>query len=453
MLENILFNNKFYIKTFGCQMNVHDSDRMSRLLADEFGLTRTEQELEASLIILNTCAVREKAVHKVYSMIGALRKVFKSHQLSPIIGVCGCVAQVESKQLLKNNMVDFILGTDNIDSLPSVLLRLNNGESRLILNGFENKNVPYNIDTKIYSKKSKSNQKIQKRTAFVNIIKGCNNFCSFCIVPYTRGREKSRKIKDVISDVKNILTQGIIEICLLGQNVNSFGHDHGEKFSDLLFELGKIENLKRLRFTTSNPHDLSNDLIACFKPGTIPNLMPYFHFPIQAGNDAILERMKRQYTRQHYLNLVDKLRQTRPNIAISSDIIVGFPGETEEAFADTMKVIEDVKFDQVFSFVYSKRPKTPAAKMMDDVPLEVKKMRLAKLQKRITEIIYQKHKNLVGSTTVSFGGRTPENRIVRFDRDEELKDCMVRLEVIGATPALLKGKVISYDNLEIDNYD
>ena len=428
-------------------MNVHDSDRMSRLLDDEFGLTKTEQESEASLIILNTCAVREKAVHKVYSMIGSLRKAFNSRQLNPIIGVCGCVAQIESKQLLKNNMVDFILGTDNIDSLPSVLLRLNNGENRLILNGFESKSVPYNIDTKIPNIKSK---KSQKRAAYINIIKGCNNFCSFCIVPYTRGQEKSRKIKNVVSDVKNILTQGIIEVCLLGQNVNSFGHDHGEKFSDLLHELGKIKNLKRVRFTTSNPHDLSDDLISCFKPGVIPNLMPYFHFPIQAGNDDILQKMKRQYTRQHYLELVDKLRKARPNIAISSDIIVGFPGETEEAFADTMQVIEQVKFDQVFSFVYSKRPKTPAAKMEDDVPLEVKKNRLAKLQNTVNEIIYQKHKNLIGTTTVAFEGRTPENRIIRFDQDEELeklKDCMVNLEVTGATPVLLKGKVISYDKI------
>ena len=433
MLDNLLFNKSFYIKTCGCQMNVHDSERISRSLLDEFGLKRVENELDASLVILNTCAVREKAAHKVYSYIGKLRKSFSKLGVTPVIGVGGCVAQVEAEKIVRSAAkINFLFGPDAIDGIPSILKRLAAGEDQIILTEFEPEEVPYNIETKIYS---------AKKMAFVNIMKGCDNFCTFCIVPYTRGKEKSRPLQEVVTDVKKLVNEGIMEVCLLGQNINSFGKERGESLADLLYKLGEIDGLKRLRFTTSNPQDLTDELINCFKEGEIPCLMPYFHLPVQSGNNLVLKQMKRQYSRELYREKVEKLRAVRPDIAISTDIIVGFPTETEEAFQDTMKLLEEVKYDQIYSFIYSKRPKTPAAKMKDDVPFEVKRDRLELLQKRSAEIILAKNQSLIGQTTTVFMGRTPENRSIHFEGKPQDGE-FVKVKITGATAVSLRGERI-----------
>lgn len=430
---DILFNEKFYIKTFGCQMNIHDSERIAKTLADAFGLELAAEEQEASLIILNTCAIREKAVHKVHSMIGQIRKTYAAKGLNPVIGIGGCVPQIEDDQLKRNQEINFQFGPDAIDQIPIILKRLNDGERRLIVNGFEAESQSYDIETKVYA---------HKRMAYVNVIKGCNNFCTFCIVPFTRGKEKSRLLNDVVSDVIRLVANGIVEVCLLGQNVNSFGKENGETFADLLRNLGQVKGLKRLRFITSNPQDLSDELISCFVPGEVPNLMPYFHLPIQSGNDLILKRMKRQYSRAHYLERIDALRRARPDIAISTDIIVGFPGETEAMFADTMTIIEAVRYDQVFSFIYSKRLKTPATRIKDTVTLAEKKQRLYALQARTSEIIGEKNRLLIGKKTTAFLGRTPENRAIHFANEQQLANQFVALEVVESTAASLRGKLI-----------
>lgn len=436
---------KVWFKTFGCQMNYHDTERiLSHLREMNFSLTRNPEE--ADLIIFNTCAIREKANLKFYSQLGEIKHL-KIKNLDLLVGICGCVSQIEGEELLKKyKHLDFAFGTDSIDQINDILYRLYSGEKRIFANSWD-KSANYSIDTKITHGSPQ---------AFVNIIKGCNNFCSYCIVPYTRGREKSRKLGEIVEDVKNLVKKGVQEVTLLGQNVNSFGKENGESLADLLEELDKIEGLEIIRYTTSHPYDMSDELIKAH--GTIKKLSNHVHLPAQSGSNSVLQRMNRKYTKEHFLNLCKKLRKSNTNIVISSDIIVGFPNETEEEFEETMQFLEEAQFDFIYSYKFSPRYGTKAAKMEDLLEESVKSQRLRKLQQHQLEIQKKLRNKLEGQVlrvlvegkgtmkgVERWHGRSNCNRIVHFKAKENEKDYLwnwVDLKIDSATALACKGELI-----------
>ena len=370
-----------YVQTFGCQMNEYDTDRIYQVLAP-YNYQRTDDPKDANLILLNTCSVREKGEHKMLSELGRLAPL-KEYNDDLVLGVAGCVAQQEGANLLKKvPYLDLVLGPDNIPELPELLDRVRGSEARV-------------AQTEFYKRKAYEFIEAQpgeasppKVSEFVTIMKGCDKVCSFCIVPFTRGREVSKPADMVVREVERLVAHGTREVTLLGQNVNSYGkdRDRAPHFAELLRRVDAVEGLERLRFTTSHPMDCIDDLIACF--GDLHSLCEYFHLPVQSGSDAVLEAMRRPYTVEAYLERVDQLRAQCPTIALSTDIIVGFPGETDEDFEATMALLAKVRFDSIFAFKYSERPGTRAAKMVDDVPTPVKKARLKRvldLQHQITE--------------------------------------------------------------------
>ncbi|MCI5148740.1 MAG: tRNA (N6-isopentenyl adenosine(37)-C2)-methylthiotransferase MiaB [Candidatus Electrothrix sp. MAN1_4] len=415
-----------YIKTFGCQMNERDSEIIRQLLAQS-GYIGVAEQTDADLVILNTCSIRAKAEQKVFSLLGSLRKQ-KTQQPKLRIAVAGCVAQQEGEQIFRRMPhVDIVVGTQQIYQLPEMLGRLERKETsrELSCNLDKEFSIPpfQKLLEKIPSKIQPQSAEFRK---FVTIMQGCNNYCSYCVVPTTRGREISRPVTDILEEVQLQVNRGIREITLLGQNVNSYGctnpvAENPTGFADLLKMVAEIPGVQRLRFTTSNPQDLSTKLMQCFRD--LPNLCPQFHLPVQSGSNAVLQRMHRKFTRELYLEKVAELRSYRPDIAICTDVIVGFPGETEEDFEQTMDILETVRFHGSFSFKYSDRPHTRSANFPDKVDERVKGERLQRFQSRQDAISLERNQEFFGKTVevmvesnTSSGtqGRTGTNHIVHF---------------------------------------
>ncbi|MFT4184233.1 MAG: tRNA (N6-isopentenyl adenosine(37)-C2)-methylthiotransferase MiaB [Rhizobium sp.] len=372
-------SRKVFIKTYGCQMNVYDSTRMSDALSRD-GYEPTEDMEEADLVLLNTCHIREKAAEKVYSALGRLREMKKRKAADGrdmMIGVTGCVAQAEGEEILRRApAVDVVIGPQTYHRLPDALRRAKEGQ-RVV-------DTEYAIEDKFEHLPIAEKTKIRARgvTAFLTVQEGCDKFCTFCVVPYTRGSEVSRPVAQIVEEAEKLVDGGVREITLLGQNVNAWhgtGPD-GKAWSlgDLLYRLAEIPGLARLRYTTSHPRDMDERLIGAHRD--LRTLMPYLHLPVQAGSDRILKAMNRRHTAAEYVALIEKIRAARPDIALSGDFIVGFPGETDRDFEDTLKLIEAVNYAQAFSFKYSTRPGTPGAELKDQVPEEVKTERLERLQ-------------------------------------------------------------------------
>ncbi|GHG95752.1 tRNA (N6-isopentenyl adenosine(37)-C2)-methylthiotransferase MiaB [Comamonas sp. JC664] len=435
---------RYFIHTFGCQMNVNDSLRMSEVLS-QMSYAPTPVPDNADLIILNTCSIREKAEDKMLSALGRYKPVKASR--GALIGVGGCVAQQEKDKLLKKvPYLDFVFGPDNIARLPDIIGRVSAERERVVETAF------VNSEEYVFPRADPETSR-GKVTEFVTVMKGCDNVCSFCIVPHTRGREVSRAFPDVLVEVADLAKVGVREVTLIGQNVNSYAG--GISFAQLLLRTAEVPGIERVRFTTSHPHDLSDELIEAFR--VQPKITPHFHLPVQCGSDRILKMMRRDYTVVQYLERLAKLREARPGIAVTTDIIVGFPGETEEEFEMTMQLTEQVRYDNQFSFVYSPRPKTGAALREKDwgpVPHEVKIARLERLQKLQRRISGEITAALVGSEvevmveghsrydpTKRFG-RTPENRTVNFEGDAPA-GAFVTVKVERATPNQLAGKQVA----------
>lgn len=414
---------KAYIKTYGCQMNEQDSSQM-QLLLKKSGYETALDPYDADLVLINTCAIREKAVHKIYSDLGRLRP-FKEDRPNMILGVAGCVAEQEKQKIAERfPFVDLVFGPDHIRRLPEMLAEVESHNTdvqhkSLLYTGFDLRK-----DFQFVNVVPDGEENPVK--AFVNIQKGCDNVCSFCIVPFVRGREVSRPHADIIREIQQLVERGVKEVTLLGQNVNSYGlkTEDGVSFAELLSLIAQETKLQRLRFTTSHPKDVKEDLVTQFRDN--PILVPHFHLPVQSGSDRILDLMKRQYTRAEYLDIIRKLQDAAPAIRFSTDVIVGFPGETDADFEDTLALMETVNFDFVFSFIYSPRPYTKAIKLEDDVPLTVKLERLKVLQDRTRQIaeeknlgeLSQRREVLVESRDDDaewpYMGRTTTNKIVHF---------------------------------------
>ncbi|AKS46996.1 tRNA-i(6)A37 thiotransferase enzyme MiaB [Octadecabacter temperatus] len=375
---------KLFIKTYGCQMNVYDSERMAESLGGK-GYVTTDKPEDADMILLNTCHIREKAAEKIYSELGRL-KGFKTANPDLKIGVAGCVAQAEGAEIMKRQpMVDLVVGPQSYHRLPQMEDALARGETAL--------DTDFPEDDKFETLKSRPKAK-RGPTAFLTVQEGCDKFCAFCVVPYTRGAEVSRPSDRIIREAQELVEAGVREITLLGQNVNAYhGHDGG--LAGLIWELDKVDGLERIRFTTSHPNDMDDALIDAH--GTCDKLMPYLHLPVQSGSDKVLKAMNRKHTRDQYFKLIERIRAARPDLLLSGDFIVGFPGETEADFEDTMDLVRTVGYGQAYSFKYSTRPGTPAAERAQ-VEEDVKLDRLHRLQSLLSEQQYDIQKSMVGRT-------------------------------------------------------
>ncbi|HZH75435.1 tRNA (N6-isopentenyl adenosine(37)-C2)-methylthiotransferase MiaB [Archangium sp.] len=432
---------RYFIHTFGCQMNVNDSLRMSEVLG-KLDYKPTPVAEEADLIILNTCSIREKAEDKMLSALGRYRTVKLTR--GTLLGVGGCVAQQEKDKLLKKvPYLDFVFGPDSIAKLPEIIDRVKGERERVVETAW--------VDSEEYVfPRADPETSRGKVTEFVTVMKGCDNVCAFCVVPHTRGREVSRAFPEVLGEVADLTKVGVREVTLIGQNVNSYRG--GISFAQLLLRTAEVPGIERVRFTTSHPHDLSDELIEAFR--VQPKIMPHFHLPVQSGSNPVLKRMRRDYTVAEYMERLEKLRAARPDIAVTTDIIVGFPGETEEDFALTLELTEKVRYENQFSFIYSPRPKTSAALKEDEwgsVPHEVKIERLERLQKVQRRISGELTASQVGKEVevmvegasrynpLKRFGRTPENRTVNFDGDAPA-GAFVKVLVESATPNQLSGK-------------
>jgi tRNA-2-methylthio-N6-dimethylallyladenosine synthase len=428
-----------YISTYGCQMNINDSERMYTLL-EMLNYTPVETPEEAALIIINSCSVREKPVHKVHSEVGRYRKLKARHPYLKI-GVSGCVAQQEKEKLIKDMpLIDFVIGTDAIDQLPDVISRL--GHEKPVSAKFEH-SKPYQIQTMIRN---------PGVATFVNITKGCDNFCTFCVVPFTRGRERSRSMKEVISDIKNLVKRGVKEVTLVGQNVNSYTSDCGTTFTDLLRIVAEDTDIERIRYTTSHPKDYNQDLVNLHQKYR-SKICDYVHLPAQSGNSEILERMNRGYTREEYLDKVRMISEAIPGVTLSTDLIVGFPGETEAQFEDTLSLTTLVPYDNIYAFAYSARPFTKAAKFEEQMSEAAKKERLQRLIQHHKEISFPKAKNYEGQTmavlveevdelTGIATGRSTQNKVVHFKGSKDLIAQTVPVKITSAFPQTLKGEMV-----------
>ena len=425
----------FFIKTFGCQMNIRDTEIMAQTLS-EGGYIESGSIDDASLVILNTCSIRAKAEQKVFSLLGSLRK---KKALNPDLQICvaGCVAQQEGRKILERMPhVDLIIGTQHIYNLPQLLSH--SSINRTAIHLADDYQIPRFVPTltKLQQKGGHVSPPLESEfqfSRFVTIMQGCNNFCTYCVVPYTRGREVSRTVADILDEIKVLVSSGVSEVTLLGQNVNSYGKSNSVtenhtpySFSMLLHDVAQIDGLRRLRFTTSNPKDLSDELIDCF--AKIDILCPQFHLPVQSGSGTILRRMNRKYSIKEYLQKVDELREVCPQIAITTDIIVGFPGETDEDFEGTMNLLETVQYNGSFSFKYSDRPGTKAQLLDSKVPEPLKSARLQRFQRRQDEISLEKNRTYVGDTLMilvetvtgeKMVGRTVTNHIVHVELTEK----------------------------------
>jgi tRNA-2-methylthio-N6-dimethylallyladenosine synthase len=437
-------SKKLYIKTHGCQMNEYDSARMRDLLEDSHDLVPTENPEEADVLLLNTCSIREKAQEKVFHQLGRWKHL-KQKNPDLIIGVGGCVASQEGEAIGKRApYVDLVFGPQTLHRLPEMMEQRGPGGTLIVDVSFP----------EIEKFDRLPEPKVDGPTAFVSIMEGCSKYCTFCVVPYTRGEEVSRPLDDVIAEIAHLAGKGVKEVNLLGQNVNAYrGDSHdGEivDFAELLHYVAKIPGIERIRYTTSHPVEFSDALINAY--ADIPQLVSHLHLPVQSGSDKILAAMKRGHTALEYKSKIRHLRKIRPDISISSDFIIGFPGETEKDFADTMKLIEDIGFDVSFSFIYSARPGTPASDLPDATSEDTKKQRLQILQARINQNAQEISRRMVGSTQTilvtgvsrkdpgQLQGRTENNRAVNFScTDHELIGEFIQVEIIEALPNSLRG--------------
>ncbi len=380
-------NKKYFIKTYGCQMNEHDSENMSAIL-ESMSFTKTDVMEDADLIILNTCAIRENAHNKVFGLLGRIKHLKQTKEI--LVGFGGCMAQEEviaNEILEKYKWLDFVFGTHNIVNLPNIIEKTYNTKKQNMevysCEGEVIENIPVKRDSKY--------------KAWVNIMYGCDKFCTYCIVPYTRGRQRSRLKEDIIKEVLELKEQGYKEVTLLGQNVNAYGKDLNLSYgmAALLESVAKT-NIERIRFVTSHPWDFNDDMLEVISK--YENIMPYIHLPLQSGSNKVLKLMGRRYTKEEYLNLVDKIKEKIPNVCLTTDIIVGFPNETDEDFKDTLDVVNYCKYDSAFTFIFSPRIGTPAAKMEDNVSMETKEARLQTLNKLINEYSNMNNKKYLGKT-------------------------------------------------------
>ncbi|MDG1144326.1 MAG: tRNA (N6-isopentenyl adenosine(37)-C2)-methylthiotransferase MiaB [Burkholderiales bacterium] len=439
---------KVYVRTFGCQMNEYDSDKMVDVLRAYDGYEKTTKVEDADLILFNTCSVREKAQEKVFSDLGRVRHL---KELNPDvrIGVGGCVASQEGKVIMSRApYVDLVFGPQTIHRLPSLLaVRQKKGKSQIDISFPEVEKFD-NLPTPITTSQS----------AMVSIMEGCSKYCTFCVVPYTRGEEISRPFEDVLVEVATLATQGVKEITLLGQNVNAYYHEQDNEaidFATLLDYVSEVPGVERIRFTTSHPKEFSAALIDSYRK--LPKLVDHVHLPVQSGSDRVLEAMKRGYTRADYIKIIDDLKLARSTVSISSDFIVGFPGETASDFDDTMSLVDEVNFDGSFSFMYSPRPGTPAAALPSHVPLPIKKQRLSQLQDKLSENAFRFNQRMIGSEydvlvegvskkdPSKLSGRTNSNKVINFEGQERLIGHTVKIEVTEALPNSLRGNVITRD--------
>lgn len=412
---------KLFIKTHGCQMNEYDSSRMADLLGDSHQLELTDDETEADVILLNTCSIREKAQEKVFHQLGRWKQL-KEKNPDLLIGVGGCVASQEGDRLRQRApFVDLVFGPQTLHRVPEMIDATRSSKIPMVdvtfpeIEKFDHLPAP----------------RVEGVTAFVSIMEGCSKYCTFCVVPYTRGEEVSRPFDDVMKEIQQLADQGVREVNLLGQNVNAYRglNSEGDEIdlAELIACIAAEEGIDRIRFTTSHPVEFTDSLIEAYKH--IPELVSHLHLPVQTGSDRILAAMKRGHTRDEYISKMERIRANRPDISFSSDFIVGFPGETEEDFAQTMDLIEQIGFDLSFSFIYSARPGTPAADLPDDTPDEVKKQRLYQLQDRINQQMMQISRRMVGTRQRilvtglapkdpgQFSGRTENNRVVNVSSD------------------------------------
>lgn len=431
---------KFSIQNFGCQMNEHDAEKMASLLSAE-GMARTDDAGQADIVIVNTCCIREKAEQKFYSLMGRLRAMKRKR--GTILGVTGCISQQEKERLVeKLPFIDFSLGPSSIHRIAEAVKQARKRDRFL---DFSDNGCTSSLSVE----PGPSNHQVK---AYVTIMKGCNNFCSYCIVPYVRGREASRESAHVIREIKNLAAGGVKEVTLLGQNVNSYNKGRNDlSFPELLRAVDAIDGIERIRFITSHPRDLSHELIECF--GTLSKLCESIHLPFQSGSDRVLKRMNRGYTVREYREKVDLLRQTCPNIAITADCIVGFPGETKEDFAMTMALVESVRFDGLFSFAYSPRKFTAAAELVQDVTRESALERLARLQKMQKSITLERNKALEGTvvevlvedvsknSSEEMTGRTRTNKIVNFRGSSSMRGKVVKVAIARGYANSLKGEI------------
>ncbi len=438
-------SGKLFIKTFGCQMNEYDSAKIADLLRESHGLELTERAEEADLLLLNTCSIREKAQEKVFSQLGRWRP-WKAKRPELVVAVGGCVASQEGDAIRERApYVDLVFGPQTLHRLPQML------------DSARKEHVPV-IDVS-FPEIEKFDRLAEPRadgpSAFVSVMEGCSKYCTYCVVPYTRGEEISRPFNDVIAEVTKLAQQGVREVNLLGQNVNAYrGVMEDGEIADLallIHAVAGVDGIERIRFTTSHPVEFSDSLIEVY--AEVPELVSHLHLPVQSGSDRILGLMKRGHSAFEYKAKIKRLREVRPDISISSDFIVGFPGESDEDFERTMELIETVGFDQSFSFLYSARPGTPAAEYPDDIPLEVKQQRLERLQRRINEQAQQISRRMVGTVQrvlverVSrkddnqLAGRTENNRVVNFTGSQELIGDFVDLIITEALPNSLRGEL------------
>jgi tRNA-2-methylthio-N6-dimethylallyladenosine synthase len=437
---------KLYIKTFGCQMNEYDSAKMSDVLAESHGLVMTARPEEADVLLLNTCSIREKAQEKVFSQLGRW-KHWKDRRPGLVIGIGGCVASQEGDAIRERApYVDLIFGPQTLHRLPQML-----DEARSEHHPVVDVSFP-----EIEKFDRLPEPRSEGPSAFVSVMEGCSKYCTFCVVPYTRGEEISRPFDDVIAEVAALAAQGVREVNLLGQNVNAYrGQMHDGEIADLALLIqyvAAIDGIDRIRFTTSHPLEFSDSLIAVY--AEVPQLVSHLHLPVQSGSDRILGLMKRGHSAFEYKQKIRRLREIRPDLSLSSDFIVGFPGETEADFERTMELIEAIGFDHSFSFIYSARPGTPAAEMEDSVSREVKQTRLEHLQRRINEMAQQISRRMVGGVEsvlvervskkdeTELAGRTENNRVVNFSGPKSLIGQFVELRIIEALPNSLRGELI-----------
>ncbi len=437
-ITKVLDGKKYFIRTYGCQMNVHDSEEIKARL-ERLGLTETDNMEDSDVVILNTCAIRENAHDKMYGFLGRCKHL-KETKKDLIIGICGCMAQEESvcEEIIKKHpFVNLVFGTHNINELEELLLK---NDNKLDINvysieGNVFENIPYTRDSKY--------------KAWVNIQYGCDKFCTYCIVPYTRGKQRSRKSIDIINEVNELVKQGYLEVTLLGQNVNAYGKDLEDElsFAELL-EAVSNTGIKRIFFVTSHPWDFSDELIDVIK--RCDNVMPYIHLPLQSGNDHILKLMGRRYTKEEYLTLVNKIKTAIPDVCLTTDIIVGFPGETEAEFQDTLDVVNEVKYDSAFTFIYSPRIGTPAALMKDDVTLEEKEARLSRLNELVNNYSLmnnQKYQDQIVDVLITDISEKDESKVCGYTNTMKLVNITGGKDLIGK---IAKVKITSCKSFSLD---
>lgn len=443
--QKIGVNKTYMIHTYGCQGNEADSESIAGIL-ELMGFTQATSEAQSDVIIMNTCAIRENAENRVWGELGRL-KAYKKHNPNLILGLAGCMAQEENvieRILKKYQHVDIVFGTHNIYKLPEYVETALFSKERVIEVYSQEGEIVENLP-KVRNHKFK---------AWVNIMFGCDEFCTYCIVPYTRGKERSRSKDEIIAEVKELVEQGYKEITLLGQNVNAYGKDLDDSsytFGDLLKELDGLD-IERIRFTTSHPHDLDKKTMEAMRDSK--HVMPYFHLPVQSGSNAVLKKMNRQYTKESYLKVLDELKNTVPGIAVTTDIIVGFPGETDADFLDTLDLVEKAEFEGAFTFVFSKREGTPAANFTDETPLETKKERLYMLNDRTNAGYLKGNQRFVGETVkvlvdgvsknndLVLAGYSEHNKLVNFQGDKSLIGQIVKVKITIAKTWFLLGELL-----------